>query len=154
MLAENRRPRNIYHLLRHPQGDFNLQRVLLITIYSWGRDRTSGNLSWKLGLPFFWISCRVWRVELRFSFVACLLGNRAPLRIDGAGRFVSNLPALNHTGGERKIHRIVENMRMHNWLDFKNYISYGCSVVQCDSIVRTFKAPPSSYKGRPEVPRR
>src|ERR1700723_172155 len=83
--------------------------LLCSYIHGW-RDRKSRNLLWKLGLPFFWISCRVWRVELRLSFVACLLGNRAPLRIDGAGRFVSNLPALNHTGGEKKIHRIVENM--------------------------------------------
>jgi hypothetical protein len=31
-----------------------------------------------------------------------VLGNRAPLRIDGAGRFVCNLSALNHTGREKK----------------------------------------------------
>ena len=84
--------------------------------------------------------------------MACLLGNRAPLRIDGAGRFVSNLPALNHTGGEKKIHRIVENMRMHNCLDFKNYLSYGCSVVQCDGIVRTLNEPPPHIKDDQKYP--
>ena len=30
-----------------------------------------------------------------------VLGNRAPLQIDSAGRFVSNLSALNRTGGEK-----------------------------------------------------
>jgi len=75
MLAENRRPRNIYHLLRHPQGDFNLQRVLLITIYSWGRDRTSRGSS---GCRFFGSPVGLARgteVLLRGMLV---LGNRAP----------------------------------------------------------------------------
>jgi hypothetical protein len=33
-------------------------------------------------------------------------------------------------------------MRMHNCLDFKNYLSYGYSVVQCNGIVRTLNEPP------------
>jgi hypothetical protein len=55
-------------------------------------------------------------VELRSFFVACLCWETAPLLIDGTGRFVSNLSALSHTGGEKKLHRIVENMRMDNCL--------------------------------------
>jgi hypothetical protein len=30
---------------------------------------------------------------------------------------------------------------MHNRLDFKNYLSSGCSVVQCDSIHQVLKTP-------------
>jgi hypothetical protein len=77
-------------------------------------------------------------------------GNRAPTAPD-ALLVIYQLWTIR---AEKKIlHRIVENMRMHNCLDFKNYLSYGCSVVQCDGIVRTLNEPPS-YKGRPEVPRR